>query len=112
MSISRRSKPRGPLLLGSFFDTVFLLIGRKLLHLCLFSFFASADASSAYLTASEVFPLETRALAIAIFYAAGTAIGRRPCSTSFWYSTFDPFSLALSWRVPTGCDIDDWRRYR
>ena len=35
----------------------------------------SAAASSAYLTASEVFPLETRALAIAIFYAAGTAIG-------------------------------------
>ena len=38
-------------------------------------FFASAAASSAYLTASEVFPLETRALAIAIFYAVGTAIG-------------------------------------
>ena len=38
-------------------------------------FFASAAASSAYLTASEVFPLETRALAIATFYAVGTAIG-------------------------------------
>src|SRR6202000_1006967 len=38
-------------------------------------FFASAAASSAYLTASEIFPLETRALAIACFYAAGTAIG-------------------------------------
>jgi MFS family permease len=38
-------------------------------------FFASAGAGSAYLTASEVVPLETRALAIAIFYAAGTAIG-------------------------------------
>jgi MFS family permease len=38
-------------------------------------FFASAAASSAYLTVSEVFPLELRALAIAIFYAAGTAIG-------------------------------------
>lgn len=38
-------------------------------------FFASAASSSAYLTASEIFPLETRALAIAIFYAAGTAIG-------------------------------------
>jgi MFS family permease len=38
-------------------------------------FFASAAASSAYLTASEIFPLEARALAIAIFYALGTAIG-------------------------------------
>ena len=38
-------------------------------------FFASAASSSAYLTASEIFPLETRALAIAVFYAAGTAIG-------------------------------------
>jgi MFS family permease len=36
-------------------------------------FFASAAASSAYLTASEIFPLEARALAIAIFYALGTA---------------------------------------
>jgi MFS family permease len=38
-------------------------------------FFASAAASSAYLTVSETFPLEMRALAIALFYAVGTAIG-------------------------------------
>jgi MFS family permease len=38
-------------------------------------FFASAAASAAYLTASEVFPLELRALAIAVFYALGTAAG-------------------------------------
>jgi MFS family permease len=38
-------------------------------------FFASAAASSAYLTVSETFPLEIRALAIAIFYAVGTAAG-------------------------------------
>jgi MFS family permease len=38
-------------------------------------FFASAAASSAYLTVSETFPLEIRALAIAIFYAIGTGIG-------------------------------------
>lgn len=38
-------------------------------------FIASAAASSAYLTASEVFPLEMRALAIAIFYAIGTGTG-------------------------------------
>jgi MFS family permease len=38
-------------------------------------FFASAAASSAYLTVSETFPLEIRALAIAIFYAIGTGVG-------------------------------------
>ena len=38
-------------------------------------FFASAAASSAYLTVGESFPLEMRALAIAIFYAFGTAVG-------------------------------------
>jgi MFS family permease len=38
-------------------------------------FLASAGASAAYLTASEIFPIETRALAIAFFYAIGTAAG-------------------------------------
>jgi hypothetical protein len=38
-------------------------------------FFASAAASAAYLTVSETFPLEVRALAIAVFYAIGTALG-------------------------------------
>ncbi|MCV7196575.1 MFS transporter [Mycobacterium angelicum] len=38
-------------------------------------FLASAGASAAYLTVSEIFPMETRALAIAFFYAIGTAIG-------------------------------------
>ncbi len=38
-------------------------------------FFASAAASAGYLTVSEVFPLEMRALAIALFYALGTGIG-------------------------------------
>ena len=92
----------GPLLLGSLFDTVgrkkmiagtfaisgiLLLItaymfGARLLSLTAQTvawfaifFFASAAASSAYLTASEIFPLETRALAIACFYALGTAVG-------------------------------------
>jgi MFS family permease len=92
----------GPLLLGTLFDTIgrrkmitgtFAVSGVLLLAtaflfgagfltevtqtaawLVIF-FFASAAASSAYLTASEIFPLETRALAIACFYAAGTAIG-------------------------------------
>jgi MFS family permease len=38
-------------------------------------FLASAGASAAYLTVSEIFPMETRALAIAFFYAIGTGIG-------------------------------------
>jgi MFS family permease len=38
-------------------------------------FLASAGASAAYLTVSEIFPLEMRALAIAFFYAVGTAVG-------------------------------------
>jgi MFS family permease len=42
---------------------------------CVIFFFASAGASAAYLTASEVFPMETRALCIAFFYAIGTAAG-------------------------------------
>jgi MFS family permease len=42
---------------------------------CLVFFFASAGASSAYLTVSEIFPMETRAMAIAFFYAVGTGLG-------------------------------------
>src|SRR4051794_15056247 len=38
-------------------------------------FLASAGASAAYLTVSEIFPMETRALAIAFFYALGTGVG-------------------------------------
>ncbi|MGW0230669.1 MFS transporter [Actinopolymorpha singaporensis] len=92
----------GPLLLGRLFDTVgrkpmiagsylgaavvtavvgFLLLSNSLssvsfiVLLALGFFIASAGASSAYLTVSEIFPMETRALAIALFYAVGTAIG-------------------------------------
>ena len=48
-------------------------------------FLASAGASAAYLTVSEIFPMETRALAIAFFYAVGTASAGSPdrcCSAS------------------------------
>jgi len=92
----------GPLLLGRLFDTIgrrrmiagtyilsgLLLFGTAWLFgtgalnavtmtacWCVVLFFASAGASSAYLTVSEVFPLETRAMAIAFFYAIGTAAG-------------------------------------
>ena len=92
----------GPLLLGRLFDTVgrrkmiagtYLLSGVMLgVTAALFNagtlsattqtiawvvvfFFASAGASVAYLTVSEIFPMETRALAIAFFYAIGTGLG-------------------------------------
>jgi MFS family permease len=53
------------------------LLGARTLALCWSAvfFLASAAASSAYLTVSEVFPLETRALAISAFYAVGTGAG-------------------------------------
>ena len=54
---------------GSFTMTTHLLAWSSVF------FFASAGASAAYLTVSEIFPLEIRALAIAFFYAFGTAIG-------------------------------------
>jgi MFS family permease len=92
----------GPLLLGRLFDTLgrrtmiatTYIVSGILLALSgyLFSigalsaqgqtiawmvifFFASPAASAAYLTVSETFPLEVRALAIALFYAVGTGIG-------------------------------------
>jgi len=92
----------GPLLLGPLFDTIgrrpmiastyavsgvllaivgYLfregLVDATTLTLCWSGifFFASAAASAAYLTVSESFPLEARALAIAFFYALGTATG-------------------------------------
>src|SRR6266436_3907890 len=92
----------GPLLLGRLFDTlgrramitltygvsgVLLALSGYLFSIGVMSaqaqtiawmvifFFASPAASSAYLTVSETFPLEVRALAIALFYAVGTGIG-------------------------------------
>ena len=53
---------------------------------CVIFFFASAGASAAYLTVSEIFPMETRAMAISFFYAVGTGDRRhhaaRCCSAS------------------------------
>jgi MFS family permease len=92
----------GPLLLGRFFDTIgrrtmiaftyamsgllLIVVGylfqqgvlsarTQTIGWMVIFFFASAAASSAYLTVSETFPLEIRALAIALFYAVGTGIG-------------------------------------
>ena len=57
------------LVLGSLTAVTLTLFGAVIF------FFASAGASAAYLTASEIFPMETRALCIAFFYAIGTAAG-------------------------------------
>jgi MFS family permease len=92
----------GPLLLGPLFDSIgrrkmiagtyalsgLVIVGTELLFLrgrlnaetqtllwAFTFFFASAAASAGYLTVSEIFPLEMRALSIALFYAIGTAIG-------------------------------------
>ncbi|MBV9322076.1 MAG: MFS transporter, partial [Mycobacterium sp.] len=92
----------GPLVLGHLFDTVgrkpmitLCYVGSAVVAVVLAALFvtqtggpwtfiavlavvfflASAGGSAAYLTVSEIFPMETRALAIAFFYAVGTAIG-------------------------------------
>jgi Sugar (and other) transporter len=92
----------GPLLLGRYFDSIgrkpmiagtYILSGVLLIITgilfdngtltattqtvawCVIFFFASAGASAAYLTVSEIFPMETRAMAIAFFYATGTLVG-------------------------------------
>jgi MFS family permease len=102
MAVFAVSNFMGPLMLGRLFDTVGripMISGTYLVSAALVAtlgvllltdslstwafmglvlatfFFASAGASSAYLTVSEVFPMETRALAIALFFAIGTATG-------------------------------------
>jgi MFS family permease len=79
---------RKPMIGGTYLLSGVLLIGTGLLFkahdlnattftacCCVVFFFASAGASAAYLTVSEIFPMETRALCIAVFYAVGTGIG-------------------------------------
>ncbi len=92
----------GPLVLGRLFDSIgrkpmisgtYLLSGTLLIitallfgaqeltatsltiALTITFFFASAGVSAAYLTVSEIFPMETRALCISVFYAVGTGLG-------------------------------------
>jgi MFS family permease len=67
----------GVLLAGSgyLFEQGVLSAAHQTLAWTVIFFFASAAASSAYLTVSETFPLEIRALAIALFYAVGTGVG-------------------------------------
>jgi MFS family permease len=107
----------GPVVLGHFFDTIgrkrmiaatygvsgillaltswlfqagLLTAQTQTLAWTIIFFIASAAASSAYLTVSEIFPLEIRAFAIAIFYAVGTLTG----------GVFAP--LLFGWIIGTG----------
>ena len=121
----------GPLLLGRFFDSwgrkpmivlTYTLSGvclaivgylfklgvvsaeTQTLLLSITFFFASAAASAGYLTVSETFPLEIRALAIAAFYALGTGVGGivgpwlfgRLIDTGSRTSVFDGYLLAAA----------------
>jgi MFS family permease len=62
-------------------------------------FLASAAASSAYLNVSEIFPLEMRALAIAVFYAIGTGVGGviAPVLLGFLIQTGSRAGVAAGW---------------
>src|SRR5207249_198049 len=62
-------------LTGLLFQAGMLTAQAQTLAWTIIFFIASAAASSAYLTVSEIFPLEIRAVAIAIFYAIGTLAG-------------------------------------
>jgi MFS family permease len=65
----------GPLLLGPLFAQDILTATTQTIAWDVIFFFASAGASAAYLTVSENFPIETRAMAISVFYAFGTVVG-------------------------------------
>ncbi len=67
----------GLLLLGTLFPFAHGTFAARGLGICftVIFFVASSAASAAYLTVSEIFPLEIRAFAIAIFYALGTLVG-------------------------------------
>jgi MFS family permease len=60
---------------GYLFEKQYLDVTQQTIAWMVIFFFASAAASSAYLTVAETFPLEIRALAIAVFYAFGTGLG-------------------------------------
>ncbi|HWY51409.1 MAG TPA: MFS transporter [Chthoniobacterales bacterium] len=77
-------------LTGWVFEAGLLTAQTQTLAWMIIFFVASAAASSAYLTVSEIFPLEIRAFAIAIFYAVGTLTG----------GVFAP--LLFGWIIQTG----------
>ena len=122
----------GPVLIGGLFDTIgrrrmiagtYILSGLLLgvmtwlfvkddltvftqaLAWSVIFFVASSAASSAYLTVSEVFPLEVRALAIAIFYAFGTFAGGVAGPALFGYLVGTGSRVLLSWGYVAGAGL-------
>lgn len=122
----------GPLLLGHLFDVVgrrpMLVITYALSGLLLLAsgglfladmltattqtlawmlifFFASPAASAAYLTVSETFPIEMRAMAIAVFYALGTAIGGAGAPLLFGLLIGSGSRLSLFWGYAFGAAL-------
>ena len=124
----------GPLILGHLFDTVgrkkmiagtyilsgVLLAGTAVLFnagaltattqticWCVIFFFASAGASAAYLTVSEIFPLEVRAQAIAVFFAIAQCFGA--IAPIFYASLIgegeDPSKLFIGYLIGAGVMI-------
>ncbi len=118
----------GPLLLGHLFDSVgrrpmiagtyalsgILLLATGLLFFrglldgttmtlcwCVVFFFASAGASAAYLTVSETFPLEIRAIAIALVYSVGTLVGGAiaPLLFGALIATKQPSAILLGYAI-------------
>lgn len=121
----------GPLTIGHFFDTIgrkqmiagtYILSGAMLaitaylfnqgvltattqtIAWCVIFFFASAGASAAYLTVSEIFPLEVRAQAIAIFFAIAQCFG---ALGPIFYGHLigngnDPFKLFIGYLIGAG----------
>jgi MFS family permease len=114
----------GPLLLGPFFDSVgrkpmitgtyaiagvlmavtgwafaegFLTAWQQTMAWTVIFFFASAAASAAYLTVGESFPLEMRAMAIALFFALGTLVGGVSGPTIFGALIETGDRLAIMW---------------
>jgi MFS family permease len=122
----------GPLLIGRLFDTVgrrimitityaasgvllaiaawlfvegWLTLYMQALAWSVIFFIASAAASSAYLTVSEVFPLEIRGLAIAVFYACGTLIGGVGAPALFGALTETGSRMMLFWGYLAGAAL-------
>jgi MFS family permease len=122
----------GPLLIGRLFDTVgrrimitityaasgillalaswlflhgWLTLTTQAIAWSIIFFIASAAASSAYLTVSEVFPLEIRGLAIAVFYACGTLVGGVGAPALFGALTETGSRLMLFWGYIAGAAL-------
>jgi MFS family permease len=124
----------GPLTIGHLFDTVgrrkmiagtYLLSGVLLaitavmfnagilnavtqtIAWCVIFYFASAGASSAYLTVSEIFPLEVRAQAIAVFFAIAQCFGAIGPVFYGWLigDGGDPFKLFIGYLIGAGVMI-------